>query len=84
MKTTIKKPKIKSFKQFKECVRSGEIEYGFGRTVKNFTLHYGFGQEIELKGAKNLRDAYKNYKNSFYYYDQYVSPNSFLNHKNIE
>ena len=80
MEKLIKQPKIKSFNIFKECILKNEREFGFGKTIKFYSLYYGFNQEIEIKGAKNLKDAYNIYKKSYYYYDQYVTPNSFLNH----
>ena len=73
------KPQIKNFATFKECVRKGEIEYGFNsKTVKTFSLYYGFTHDIPIKGATSLKQAYKIYKEGYYYYDQYITPNSFL------
>jgi hypothetical protein len=77
MKTKTK-PQIKSFKVFKECVRKDEIEYGFGETVKTFYLYYGFSHAIQIKNVTSIKEAYKVYKKNYYYYDQFIAPNSFL------
>ena len=73
------KPQIKSFRVFKECIRKSEIEYGFNsKTVKTFYLYYGFSHAIQIKNVTSLKEAYKVYKENYYYYDQFIAPNSFL------
>ena len=73
------KPQIKSFRVFKECVLKSENEYGFNsKTVKTFYLYYGFSHAIQIKNVTSIKEAYKVYKENYYYYDQFIAPNSFL------
>jgi hypothetical protein len=72
-----KKPFIKSFKVFREVVRKGEIEYGFGKTEKFYELYYGFNP-VTIQGVTSYKEAYEVYKMNFAYYDQHISKDSYL------
>ena len=73
------KPIINSFAKFKETIRPDVlIDYYTGTHTKAYNLIYGFRGNALYIQANNMKDAYREYKRWYQYYDKYIPENSFL------